>query len=260
MKSSRLVYHINVAPEQTRKTSAAVHAYISIILPKKRSQKSNNTYWYCDPSFLILRRHRCHQDHESKTVDDDTSNTTTNPWICERCVISGVKRENHCEIMLQPEYMYCCVPFSYVVNNRRSCHRHDENSGGGTQQQHYPFRMTLYCNSAHVNVNETVNDDDNNSTGHIVSLTLLHKELLMREPKLIYRITENCLLVCMYSPGCVSFVAVNGHHDHYVSIKLMIDTKQDDNNDVLFVKNMNAVQNEFPGMLSFENWIKNNFT
>lgn len=201
LSASKLVYQLKVK-------QSAVRAFISIILPKKRSNV-RTSYWYCDPSFFVFRR----------TFNETSDNSD---WNCEACILSGVKRDNHCEIMLLPGFEYCCFPFSFLV--------------GRDAVNEFPFRMTLYS-SDDVHVEQHLNDDFLVST----SFRLLHKELLNREPKLLYPVAHRCLLVCVHGDGCLYFLAVNGNNDHYLSLKLIIEEqdgivmgygKSDDTHDI----------------------------
>lgn len=166
----------------------AVRAFITVILPKKRSN-SQSAYWYCDPSFLVLRR----SNDNSRNIE----------WYCEACILSGVTRDNHCEILLMPNHLYYCIPFSFLANQLGN--------------RNFPFRIAVYSSDS-VNVERL----DNNATYSTAAVALLHKELLTREPKLLYPVAHSCLLACVHGEGCLYFLAVNGNEDHFLSIKLII--------------------------------------
>lgn len=125
-------------------------------------------------------------------------------WTCEARAVVGVKRVSHCEVFLDPEYMYCCVPLSCVA------HKSDTVD--------FDFRLTIYSASS-VAV-EQRNDCDNCRRG---ALSLLHKELLRREEKLLYPVASSGLLGCVHGDGCLLFFAINGSHDHFISMRLMVE-------------------------------------
>jgi hypothetical protein len=228
LMSSKYTYNFNV--EQS-----AVRAFISIILPKKRSN-SQSAYWYCDPSFFVFRRRRGISGHHQ------------NDWICDACILSGVKRDNHCEIMLLPDSEYCCLPFSFLVDR--------------VEMERFPFRITFYS-SENVHVEQLLNKSDNVPDCY----QYLHRELLNREPRLLYPVAHRCLLVSVHGEGCLFFVAVNGNPDHYLSLKLIIQQqdgtlmsygKSDDTHDIaprsqklLAVVSRNGKQNSLATNVNF---------
>lgn len=157
--------------------------YLSIIQPKKRAE-TKTKYWYCDPSFVVLRRCPGSQD-----------------WIYAACVFSGVKRANYCEITMNPLCEYCCIPFSSLASRK--------------DKEEFPFRITTYS-SAHVSrTREQI------STIHRdAALRIIHQRLLTNETKLLYPVASKSILVCVQGEGCMFFLALNGSDDHFLSVKL----------------------------------------
>jgi hypothetical protein len=154
-------------------------------------------------------------------VDNEIQNSEG--WVCDSFIMSGVKRDIHCEIVILPGYIYCCFPWSLlaaIVHNRI-----------------YPFRITIYSND-NVSVKSTLNG----GTYSTLALNLLHKELLNREPKLIYPISHQSAIVCIHGDGCLYFVAVNGTSDHYLSIKLFIEEQQG----IIFIQGRNDDTYDIP--------------
>jgi hypothetical protein len=159
-------------------------AYLSIIQPKKRANTSTN-FFYCDPSFLLLKRRR-----------DDGS------WICEAAVVCGVQRSSTCEVFLDPAFSYVCLPFSSLSASKG------------------PFSFRLACYSASA-VEMTC--DSNIQAFASAFTSALHKELLMKTNKLVYHIAESCVLVVVHGDGCLYFFAVNGSTHSALSLKLTIE-------------------------------------
>jgi hypothetical protein len=178
--SSRCVYRL--------RPSARTWAFVSLVQPKKRSN-TQSQYWYCDPSILILKK-------RPNEVE----------WTCEAKAFVGVKRMSHCEVFLDPDYMYCCVPFSCISHKSATAD--------------FDFRLTIYS-ATEVSVEDLVNDENCRED----AARVLHGELLRREDKLLYPIAPSGLLGCVHGEGCLFFFAVNGSQDHFLSLRLTIDVQ-----------------------------------
>ena len=167
-------------------------AFISICLPKKRSN-TGNTFWYVDPSFIIIRRKL------SSTKPNQT-------WDCEASTIVGVKRISTCEVFLDPDHEYYCVPFSCTQSGK-----------AGVEPA--TFRVCTYSAST-VSVEpmcDPLVDVRPNA------LAALHRELLKADHKLLYPVASRGLLVCAHGHGCVYFLGINGECDKYLSLRLSLD-------------------------------------
>ncbi|KAL7561882.1 hypothetical protein ACA910_014257 [Epithemia clementina (nom. ined.)] len=169
-------------------------AFISLCQPKKRSN-AGNRFWYVDPSFVIIRK---------KLVVSTVGNKS---WDCEASAVVGVKRISSCEVFLDPDYEYYCVPFSCMANRKPS---------GETS----PFRLCTYSASS-VSVRSVRQQQHQEHRKH--ALTALHRELLRAEHKLLYPVTPRGLVACSHGHGCVYFLAINGEPDKYISLKLNLD-------------------------------------
>lgn len=165
-------------------------AFISIIQPKKRANTTTR-YFYCDPSFLVLKQKK--QRSPSEVTD----------WECEATAICGIQRIATCEVFLDPAYLYLIVPFSGLA------------ATGGP----FPFRLACYSASSVGLERESDLEDPRPSA----VLELLHKQLLRLENKLLYQVAEKCQLACVHGHGCVYFLAINGGSDSFLSLKLVID-------------------------------------
>jgi hypothetical protein len=178
--SSRCVYRL--------KPSTRTWAFVSLVQPKKRSN-TQSKYWYCDPSILILKKR-----------------PTEVEWTCEAKAFVGVKRMSHCEVFLDPDYMYCCVPFSCVA------HKSDTDD--------FEFQLTIYS-ADKVLVQDLLNDENCRED----AVRVLHGELFRRQEKLLYPVAPSGLLGCVHGEGCLFFFAVNGSHDHFLSMRLTIEAQ-----------------------------------
>jgi hypothetical protein len=159
-------------------------ASLSIIQPKKRAN-TTTSYFYCDPSFLLLKRRH-----------DDES------WICEAAVACGVQRSSTCEVFLDPVFTYVCLPFSSLSVSKG------------------PFAFRLACYSA----SKVEMSCDSNVQGFASAFTAaLHKELLMVKNKRVHYIAEACALVVAHGEGCLYFFALNGSMHSALSLKLTIE-------------------------------------
>jgi hypothetical protein len=180
LTSSRHVYLL--------KPSTRTMASVSLVQPKKRSN-TQSKYWYCDPNMLILRK---------KPQEDR--------WTCEARALVGTNRTSHCEVFLDPNYIYCCVPFSCVAHKSNTVD--------------FDLRLTVYSASP-----VSLERRDNYDGCREDALRVLHGELLRREDKLFYPVSSGGLLACIHGEGCLFFVAVNGSHDQYLSLRLMIEVQ-----------------------------------
>ncbi|GKY90943.1 hypothetical protein MPSEU_000067100 [Mayamaea pseudoterrestris] len=174
INSSQTIYKLTAADR--------TWAFISLVQPKKRANTSWK-YYYCDCSFMILKR-----KHEE--ID----------WACETVILAGVKRTICAEVFLDPAiYEYICVPFSCI----------------GAKFDAFTFRLSAYSASAVEIVASTCQQLSLEAV-----LIALHKDLLRRNHKLLYPVAGGALLCCIHGEGCLYFVAINGSVDSYLSIKL----------------------------------------
>lgn len=177
MSSSEYVYHLR--PKEP------TPAFITIIQPKKRAN-TQSKYWYCDPCMLILKK---------------SSNSIH--WTCEACVVTGVRRQNTHELVLEPSAQYCCFPFSFL--------------GVRGNAPTFSFRLTSYS-AGTVEIIRT----KSSSAYSEIAACLLHQDLISRELKIQYPVAERSTLACIHGEGCLVFLALNGASDKFLSIKLSI--------------------------------------
>jgi hypothetical protein len=181
LSSSKLAYFFHT-PGRT------VSATLSLIQPKKRAH-TDSSFWYCDPSFILLKRRR---------------NMGGSSWERASCVVSGVMRQSYVDIMVENDTEYCCIPFSCVACLSPS--------------SHYPFRLVLYSSSK-IDVVTTANHD---ALLQESCLGALHQHQLSSQVKLLYPAQPKALLACIHGTSCVTFIAINGYTDRYFSMKLMV--------------------------------------
>jgi Calpain family cysteine protease len=182
LSSSQFAYFFQ-APDQT------VSATLSIIQPKKRAH-TDTSFWYCDPSFILLKRQRRNHGFSS--------------WERAACVVAGVLRQSHIDIMVEKGTEYCCIPFSCAA-----CL---------PQDSHYPFRLVLYS-STRIDVVAQANHDPRL---HEAALEAYHQHQLSSDLKLLYPAQPKALLACIHGMSCVTFIAINGYTDRFFSVKLML--------------------------------------
>eukprot|EP00977_Amphora_coffeiformis_P013064 scaffold3342_cov174-Amphora_coffeaeformis.AAC.2 len=166
--------------------SEATHAFISLIQPKKRAN-TETTYWYTDPSMVILRRRV-----GSSTWDD-----------VAKCGLSGIQRITSFEVFLEPsKYDYICMPFS--------CYAQSDNT---------PFRLVVYSAKA-VQIQSFPNHVAKDAMPNV--LEGIHNHLFKVEHKLIYPLSRRAVLVCSQtSHGCY-FIGLNATQ-HCISLRLTVD-------------------------------------
>jgi hypothetical protein len=156
-------------------------AFISIIQPKKRAN-TTSTFWYSDPSMIVLKRR-----------------DTTSDWECEKIVTCGMIRSSTLEVFLEPCYEYCIVPFSFKSAQESS------------------FRVSSYS-AKNVNIKPVSIQQINGQA----AIKHLHRHLLKDERKLQYVVAPKAVLVCVHGQRCLYFVAVNASHDHILSLRLCV--------------------------------------
>jgi Calpain family cysteine protease len=182
LASSQFAYFFQ-APDQT------VSATLSVIQPKKRAH-TDSSFWYCDPSFILLKRRR--------------RNRGSSSWERAACVVSGVLRQSHIDIMVEKGTEYCCIPFSCAA-----CL---------PQGSHYPFRLVLYSSTSM----DVVAQENHDSSLHEAALEAYHQHQLSSDLKLLYPAQPKALLACVHGTSCVTFIAINGYTDRFFSVKLML--------------------------------------
>jgi Calpain family cysteine protease len=182
LASSQFAYFFQ-APDET------ISATLSVIQPKKRAH-TDTTFWYCDPSFILLKRRR--------------SNRGSSSWERAACVVSGILRQSHIDIMVEKGTEYCCIPFSCAA-----CLSHGS---------HYPFRLVLYSSTRM----DVVAQDNHDSSLHEAALVAYHQHQLSSDLKLLYPAQPKALLACVHGTSCVTFIAINGYTDRLFSVKLML--------------------------------------
>ena len=148
--------------------------------PKKRANTLSG-YWYADPSILVLKRR--HNDKH---------------WETEAVSLNGFVRSCTVEVFLDPQYEYCCVPFS--------CKLH------GCEAR---FRVGAYCANQ-----VTMQTQPHNPTHHRAALRFIHRRLVNDERKLVYRVAHKAVLLCVLQHRCLYLVAVNAATDKFVSLHL----------------------------------------
>ena len=169
----------------------ATHAYISIVQPKKRAN-THTTYWYADPSLVILERP-----------------IGTESWTeMGSCNLAGIQRITTVEVFLDPrKYEYLCVPFG--------CHAQCDDT---------PYRLAVYSE-------KTVQLQASTSKTFMCALspTLrgIHCHLLDSNCKSMYPLCHKAILVCRQISGGCYFLGVNAS-PHFVSVRLTIDILQSD--------------------------------
>ena len=171
--------------------SRRTFAYISLIQPKKRAN-TGSRFWYIDPSFIVLRRPRGSNGPHS--------------WVCEASAIVGVQRISSCEVFLDTDHEYCCVPFSCMPSSK-------------SKEEHSSFRLCTYS-AAPVSVQS---EDQNIQSYKSFALGALHREFLRADHKLVYPVAPRGLLTCFQGQGCVYFIGINGAADQYLSLRLTLD-------------------------------------
>lgn len=189
LASSQFVYSLTV--------SQTTQAFVTVIQPKKRSN-TKSLYWYCDPSMLLLRR------------------LQNGEWQCVACIFSGVKRQNHVDVFLEAGCRYYCVPFSCLASQQELY----------SDRATYPFRLMTYSSESVVIEPHSAADCKGYSEFSLVDAavtSLLHKELLARDFKLVYPVAASGALACVHGEGSLYFLAINGACDDYLSLRLTVD-------------------------------------
>lgn len=178
LRSSKQYYRI--LPNET------TEAYISLIQPKKRANTST-TYWYADPSLVILQR-----------------SVGSNSWNkVATCALSGIQRATSVEVVLEPnKYDYVCLPFSCSA-----------------QTDDTPFRLVVYSVKP-VQIKAFPSHVATNALPTV--LEGIHRHLFEVEHKLMYPLSHRTVLVCSQtSYGCY-FIGLNASQD-YISLRLTVD-------------------------------------
>ena len=168
-------------------------AFISTVQPKKRAN-TQTTYWYADPSFVILKR--------KKRTGISAPLSLSSAWECEQVKLVGFLRTSSVEIFLDAAFQYICVPLS--------CKHH---------QKEAPFRVCAY--SAHPVQIQRI-DKDKHAQMVPVTLESIHRHLLKDERKLHYAVSTQASLVCVHGQRCLYFLVVNGSRDTFLSLHLSI--------------------------------------
>lgn len=121
-------------------------------------------------------------------------------------VAVGVKRSSHCQIFLDPQYEYACVPFSLVAANRTASDEHV-----------FAFRLTVYSASK-----VELLAASHGLQIREAAVRHLHKALLRCEHKLLFPVSNRGLLACVQGDGCLYVLALNGNTDAHLTVKLNV--------------------------------------
>lgn len=208
------------------KTKQRTWAYVSIILPKKRSNTTTR-YWYCDPSMMILKKRKKKLNGQGQEQYIDTNEIDDNNhgdddgddgWELGTAALHGISRRCDVEIFLDPLYEYCIIPLSCTVAcpSSSNYYNNDDSNNDDSNSRH-TFRLTTYSSlplkiayscynecSADVVAGTTcktntittspIGSDTDPSPSLSISLrdknilTCLHRYLLRDERKLLYKI------------------------------------------------------------------------
>lgn len=177
LRSSKQFYRL--------KANVTTMAFISLIQPKKRAN-THTTYWYTDPSLVILKR----------PIGCTTWTETAS------CSLSGVQRITTADILLEGgKFEYMCVPFS--------C---------GAPSDDTPFRIIVYS-AKPVKIQSVASNNEKDVLPPI--LAGIHGYLLQSEFNLTYPLGQKALLLCSPTNGGCYFVGLNAS-PYYVSLRLTI--------------------------------------
>ena len=174
------------------KASKKSWAFVSIVQPKKRSN-TKSKFWYADPSMLIMKK--------KKTSDN---------WSSEAVVLHGFSRCSVCEIFLDPEFEYCCLPLS-------------TKSWARLNEVDAPFCITCY--SAETVAIEKIPHQMVVSRNRD-ALSLIHRHLITNDGKLLYVVAAKALLVCCHGYRCMYFLVINASPENFVSLRIQIELKK----------------------------------
>lgn len=163
-------------------------AFISLVQPKKRANTKSH-YWYADPSMIIMKRR-----------------IPTDRWSNEAVALYGFTRFSVCEVFLDPEFEYCCIPISTNAWDR-------ENNTDA------PFCITSYSAES-VEIEQIPHQMVVNRNSD--ALSLIHRHLLTDERKLMYALAPKCLLLCCNGYRCMYFLVINASPDHFLSLRLQL--------------------------------------
>lgn len=174
------------------KPSKKSWAFVSIVQPKKRAN-TKSKFWYADPSMLIMKKKK-----------------TSDIWSSEAVVLHGFTRCSVCEIFLDPEFEYCCLPLS-------------TKSWARLNEVDAPFCITCY--SAEIVGMEKIPHQMVVSRNRD-ALSLIHRHLITNDHKLMYVVSSKALLVCCTGYRCLYFLVINSSPEYFVSLRLQIELKK----------------------------------
>jgi hypothetical protein len=130
-------------------------------------------------------------------------------WSSEAVALHGFTRFSVCEVFLDPQFEYCCLPLS----SKSWAQQSDEMVFDA------PFRITSYSAEG-VEIEKiphTMVVDRNRD-----ALSLIHRHLIMDERKLLYVVAPKGMMLCCNGYQCMYFLAINASHEHFLSLRLQL--------------------------------------